>query len=345
MNRLKLTRRGFLKASAVTAIGLPGCMSATVDKTAAIKPNFLFLFTDDQSFNTVNALNNRDVKTPNIDRLVRRGTTFTNCFNQGSWSGAVCIASRAMLNTGRYVWSCGGNSCGDYPLWGQVMGAAGYDTYITGKWHNEPKTMERSFKKLGPTNSWGMFHSKDPNAEANKKKGIVKDPYDRPRPGNSWSPYDRSLKGHWRPKDGATVHSSKLLADAAVDYIENNVKKSDNPFFMYVSFNAPHDPRQSPKEYIDMYPPEKIKIPPNYLPQHPFDQGDYKIRDEVLAPFPRTKEVVQTHISEYYAIITHADHQIGRILDALEKSGEADNNDYYFFIGSWISCWSARFDG
>jgi len=190
-----------------------------------------------------------------------------------------------------------------------------------------------------------MFHSKDPNAEANKKKGIVKDPYDRPRPGNSWSPYDRSLKGHWRPKDGATVHSSKLLADAAVDYIENNVKKSDNPFFMYVSFNAPHDPRQSPKEYIDMYPPEKIKIPPNYLPQHPFDQGDYKIRDEVLAPFPRTKEVVQTHISEYYAIITHADHQIGRILDALEKSGEADNNDYYFFIGSWISCWSARFDG
>jgi len=56
MNRLKLTRRGFLKASAVTAIGLPGCMSATVDKTAAIKPNFLFLFTDDQSFNTVNAL-------------------------------------------------------------------------------------------------------------------------------------------------------------------------------------------------------------------------------------------------------------------------------------------------
>jgi choline-sulfatase len=79
-----------------------------------------------------------------------------------------------------------------------------------------------------------------------------------------------------------------------------------------------------------MYPPEKIKIPPNFLPEHPFDQGDHKLRDELLAPFPRTKEAVQTHLSEYYAIITHADHHIGRILDALEQSGEADNTIIIF---------------
>ncbi len=47
-----------------------------------------------------------------------------------------------------------------------------------------------------------------------------------------------------------------------------------------------------------MYPPDKIEIPPNYLPEHPFDQGDNRLRDEVLAPFPRTKEDVQTHLSE-----------------------------------------------
>jgi len=81
---------------------------------------------------------------------------------------------------------------------------------------------------------------------------------------------------------------------------------------------------------VDMYPPEKIEVPPNYLPEHPFDQGDHKLRDERLAPFPRTKEAVQVHRSEYYAIITHADYHIGRILDALEKTGKADNTIIVF---------------
>ncbi|MHC4521214.1 MAG: sulfatase-like hydrolase/transferase, partial [Planctomycetota bacterium] len=92
------------------------------------RPNILFLLTDDQAFSTLNALNNPAVKTPNMDRLVRRGTTFTHCFNQGAWGGAVCVASRAMLNTGRFLWSCGGNDCGDFPLWGETLGNAGYDT-------------------------------------------------------------------------------------------------------------------------------------------------------------------------------------------------------------------------
>jgi choline-sulfatase len=94
---------------------------------------------------------------------------------------------------------------------------------------------------------------------------------------------------------------------------------------MYVGFNAPHDPRQSPQEFVDMYPADKIDIPPNYLPEHPFDQGDHRVRDEVLAHFPRTKSAVQTHRSEYYAIITHMDRQLGLVLDALERSGKADN--------------------
>ncbi|UCD50499.1 MAG: sulfatase-like hydrolase/transferase [Phycisphaerales bacterium] len=293
------------------------------------RPNILFLFTDDQAFSTLNVLNNPEVKTPNMDRLVRRGTTFTHCFNQGAWHGAVCVASRAMLNTGRYLWQCGGDDCGDYPLWGETLGQAGYDTFMTGKWHNRDRALKRSFKTIGPTGG-GMFPSKDTNAEANKQKGIVKDPYDRPRPGNSWSPYDKTLTGHWRERDGRIVHSSKLWADTAIDYLNDHAKQSQNPFFMYVAFHAPHDPRQSPKKFVDMYPPDKIKIPPNYLPEHPFDQGDHKLRDEVLAPFPRTKEAVQVHLSEYYAIISHADYHIGRILDALEATGKADNTVIIF---------------
>ncbi len=338
-----INRRQFLrKSSAITAGAISllpnfGCSSSAAPAKRSRKPNILFLFTDDQAFSTVNSLNNPDVKTPNMDRLVGKGVTFTHCFNQGAWHGAICVASRAMLNTGRYVWQCGGDGCGDYPLWGETLGKAGYDTFMTGKWHNLNPALKRSFKTIGPTGG-GMFHSKDTKAKENKKAGILKDPYNRPKPGNSWSPSDKTLTGHWRNHNGQVEHSSKLWADSAIDYLDKKVSKSDDPFFMYVAFHAPHDPRQSPKEFVDMYPPEKIKIPPNYMPEHPFDQGDHKLRDEVLAPFPRTKEAVQLHLSEYYAIITHADYHIGRILDALEKSGEADNTIIIFSADHGLAC-------
>ena len=335
-----MQRRDFLKfiGAATISAATIGCHSSIASQDKASKrPNILFLFTDDQAFSTVGALNNPDIKTPNMDRLVRSGTTFTHCFNQGAWHGAVCVASRAMLNTGRYVWQCGGDSCGDLPLWGETLGNAGYNTYMTGKWHNGNASLKRSFKTLGPTGG-GMFGSKDTKAEENKALGIVKDPYYRPDPSNSWSPSDKTLSGHWRQHEGQTVHSSKLWADSAIDYLKNNAAKNNDPFFMYVAFHAPHDPRQSPKEFVDMYPPESIKIPPNYLPEHPFDQGDHKLRDEVLAPFPRTKEAVQLHLSEYYAIISHADHQIGRILDSLEKSGKADDTIIIFSADHGLAC-------
>ena len=297
----------------IAALSVPVFSSAAPKN----KPNFLFLFTDDQTFRSINALNNPDVKTPNIDRLAKNGTVFTHAFNQGSWSGAVCVCSRAMLHTGQYIYHAQRNPVVpdwaklrgfDYstapktPLWGETLGKNGYATFATGKWHTTQETLTRSFKHAGPTGG-GMFGS---------RKTKTADPYNRPRPGNTWTPWDKSLTGHWRKQpDGAIVHSSKLWADSAIDFLDTVAAKNDDPFFMYVAFHAPHDPRQSPKEYVDMYPADKIKIPPNYLPEHPFDQGDHKGRDEKLAPFPRTEHDVKVHLQEYYAIITHADAQIG----------------------------------
>jgi arylsulfatase A-like enzyme len=68
------------------------------------KPNVLFLFADDFTYEAVRAFGHTDIDTPNLDRLAARGTTFTRAYNMGSWSGAVCVASRTMLNTGRSVW-------------------------------------------------------------------------------------------------------------------------------------------------------------------------------------------------------------------------------------------------
>jgi len=116
-----------------------------------------------------------------------------------------------------------------------------------------------------------------------------------------------------------------MYTDCFIDHLLHKAAKRDNPFFMYLGFNSPHDPRQSFKEDLALYPQESIEVPPNFLPEHPFDQGDSKIRDEMLAPFPRTKEAVQLHRREYYALITLVDRQIGRILDALQQSEKANN--------------------
>ena len=79
------------------------------------------------------------------------------------------------------------------------------------------------------------------------------------------------------------------------------------------------------KKFKDMYPEKKVKLTPSYLPQHPFDNGHMVLRDEALAPWPRTKEVAQKELSDYYAIISHVDQQIGRVIESLKKSGQYEN--------------------
>jgi len=92
-----------------------------------------------------------------------------------------------------------------------------------------------------------------------------------------------------------------------------------------VAFTAPHDPRNPPEKYRRMYyrkAPRQLvpAVPANFLPQHPFDNGMVKnIRDENLAAYPRTREVISDQLCEYYGLITHLDEQVGRVLAALEK--------------------------
>jgi choline-sulfatase len=301
------------------------------------QPNFLVVVADDQCFRSIRALNNPEVHTPSLDRLVARGTAFTHCFHQGSWTGAVCVASRAMMHTGRFLWTCGGDQCGDHPLLGETLQQAGYETCVVGKWHNGDQTALRSFatgKTIGP----GFYASTPVDGLA----------YNRPRPGDAWTPWDPQYAGQWTPtqlwdierppasgpgqrtgKAGARYerhqHSCELYADSVVALLRQAAARPEHPFFLYLAWNAPHDPRQAPREFLDMYPEDQIEVPPNFLPQHPFDQGDFKVRDEKLAPFPRTPEAVRLHRREYYALLSYMDRQLGRILDALEQTGQAGN--------------------
>src|ERR1700761_8868744 len=90
-----MDRRRFL-----SGIAASGAASALAQPAADKRPNFLFFICDDLAFRTIQSLNNPEVRTPNIDRLMASGRTFTHCFHQGSWSGAVCVPSRTMLNSG-----------------------------------------------------------------------------------------------------------------------------------------------------------------------------------------------------------------------------------------------------
>jgi choline-sulfatase len=179
----------------------------------------------------------------------------------------------------------------------------------------------RSFREMGPIGP-DMLHSTPVGGAA----------YDRPSPGNTWQPDDKSLRGQWistslwrNTERDSIEHSASVYADIAAEFLTDKLAHRSAPFFMYIGFNSPHDPRQAPTEYLDRYPQDQVEIPPNYLPEHPFDQGDARVRDELLAPFPRTKDAVQLHRREYYAHITYLDAQIGRILDALDQSGRAAN--------------------
>ena len=294
---------------------------AQFSPAAAEQPNILFIFADDLCYESVQALGTDEIETPNLDRLVRGGVTFTHAYNMGSWSGAVCVASRTMLNTGRFLWrahqvynqSEQERQAGRF--WSEYLRAAGYDTYFTGKWHVKADAA-KAFDQA-----------------ANVRGGMPKqtpEGYNRPLEGQPdvWSPYDPKFGGFWE----GGKHWSEIVGDDAIGFIRS-AKQSEDPFFMYVAFNAPHDPRQSPKQYVDKYPLEKISVPENFLPEYPFKDAikcGKNLRDEKLAPFPRTEFAVKVNRQEYYAIITHMDAQIGRLLDALDASGMAENT-YIFF--------------
>ncbi len=298
------------------------------------QPNIVFIFADDQCFDTIAALGNDEVKTPHLDALAKRGTTFTHAYNMGSWSGAVCVASRMMLNSGRFLWEAESRyrnadqerAAGRW--WSEYMKAAGYRTYMTGKWHCRASA-EKSFDVVRDVRG-GMPKQMPAGYDrpiVDPETGRVTDP---------WSPSDPRFGGFW---EGGT-HWSEVVANHSADFL-TAAGRSDQPFFMYLAFNAPHDPRQAPAEYVDQYPLDQIQVPNNYQSLYPYAEqiGAGKgLRDEKLAPFPRTPLAVKTHRQEYYAIITHMDEMIGRILTELRQSGKEDNTWIFFSADHGLAC-------
>ena len=295
-------------------MGIAACVNA------ANQPNVVYIFADDMAYETIAAHGMLDIDTPNLDKLAELGTSFTHAYNMGSWSGAVCMASRKMLNTGQFVWQAETADLktlvAENKMWSQRMQQAGYRTYMTGKWH--VSTAANKIFNVAQNVRAGM-----PNQ--------TPEGYDRPKDAadyaTGWKPWDPQHGGYWK----GGKHWSEIVADDSVAFLATAAQE-DQPFFMYLAFNAPHDPRQAPKEYVDRYPLGRIKMPENFLPEYPHANAicGKRLRDEKLMPYPRTEYSVKINRQEYFAIITHMDDQIGRILEALEATGKADNTYIVF---------------
>ncbi len=124
---------------------------------------------------------------------------------------------------------------------------AGYHTYTVGKWHNDVQSFAEGFRDGsclffgGMSDHWGVpIHDFDPS-------GV-------------YPPEARQVK---------EAFSTELFTDAAIRFLDEYQR--DDPFFLYLAFTAPHDPRTPPGEYADLYDPDHIPLPDNVLPKHPFD--------------------------------------------------------------------------
>ncbi|MEX0274993.1 MAG: sulfatase-like hydrolase/transferase [Flavobacteriaceae bacterium] len=299
-----------------------GCGEAPKEKERVAEgpPNILFLYTDDQSYRDLHALGNYEVSTPAMDNLAAQGTTFTHAYNMGGWNGAICVASRAMIISGRSIWRAQeisrkfAKNLELEKTWPQLLKEKGYETYMTGKWHISAPA-DSIFDHVARTLRGMPFDTPEG--------------YHRPKHVSDtlWQPWDTIHGGYWK----GGIHWSELVRNDALGFIDRAADQQ-SPFFMYIAFNAPHDPRQSPREYVERYPLDSIAVPKSFLPKYPYAEAmgaGPGLRDEKLAPFPRTEHAVKVNRQEYYAITTHLDDQIGAILDHLRQKG-LDHNTYVF---------------
>jgi arylsulfatase A-like enzyme len=312
----KLRRREFLRGVGAAAALGTSVIRRSIAAAPDRRPNVLFIVADDQRSDTIGALGNQHIQTPHLDRVVKNGFAFTRARCMGAQNPAVCVPCRAMIMSGRTLFRAPENLPPDVPIMPQVFQQAGYTSFGGGKWHNTVAAYARGFNTGGNIFFGGMH-----------------DQFKMPV-------YDFNPAGKY-PQTAIRVpgkFSSELFTDAAVEFLGR--LEGGKPFFCYLAYTSPHDPRTPPPPFSTMYDAAKMPLPANFLPSHPFDNGEMIVRDEMLAPFPRTPDDTRQQLCDYYGMITSQDAQVGRLLDTLAKTGLAENTivvytgDHGLAIGS-----------
>ncbi len=238
------------------------------------KPNIVHIVADDLGWKDVGFNGCADIKTPNIDKLAAEGAKFTQFYVQ-----PMCTPTRAALMTGRYPFRYGlqtavipgtagyGLDTSEF-LMPQCLKDAGYKTAIIGKWHLGHADLKYWPKQRGFDYAYGATIG-ELDYYSHGDAGVL-----------DWFRNNKPVK--------EKGYTTQLIGNDAVKYI--NAQEPNKPFYLYLTFNAPHTPYQAPKEYVDRYP-------------------------NIADPTRRT----------YAGMVTCLDDEIGRVVAALDKKGLRDN--------------------
>ncbi len=318
----------YLWAVVVLGVGFLGSLSLTAEAHSADKLNVLLIVADDLTATALSCYGNTICRTPNIDRLASAGTRFTRCFCQGTY----CGPSRASFLSGYYPHATGvlgytspRPAIGERATWPQHFKNAGYYTARVSKIYHMgvPGGIEEGGDGADDPASWNeRFNSPGPEWKAAGDGETLEGNPDGTKPvvgGNTFVVVEA---------DGDDlVHSDGKTAAKAVELIR---QRAGQPFFLAVGFVRPHVPFVAPKKYFDPYLPfDKLPLPPKMSGDWddiPKAGINYKTSVNMKMDVRRQKKAV----GGYYASVAYMDAQVGKVLDALEKSGQADNTIVIF---------------
>lgn len=305
------------------------------------RPNILLLFTDMQRFDTIHALGNSVIRTPNLDRLVRAGTVFTSAYTPSP----VCVPARCSMHYGRYPARTGvADNTAMPPDNGNSMPAAlhalGYHTAAIGKCHFTPdKLAKRGFDFRLTQEECCSDPTADDYCHYLAERGSS---CDEPHGTRGEMYYIPQISLH-----PANEHPTQWIGDRTIDFLREH-RNSEQPWFLFSSFIHPHPPFAPPKPWHKLY-----RSPSMPLPMIPPDsesllcwinlvQNRYKYRDQGI-----DHQLIRNIKAYYYATISFVDFQIGRILDEVERCGEFDNtlivfaSDHGEYLGDY-NCFGKR---
>ena len=281
-----------------------------------MRPNILWICTDQQRWDTIQALGNTHIQTPNIDRLVRQGVAFNTAYCQSP----ICTPSRASFLTGLYPSTVHGTTNGNLfwgegaPLVSKLLRDSGYDCGMVGKFHLaggwrrvEPRPVDDGYRvwewSHAPRNDWPEGHDyKDWLAAKGVDLGEL-----RQNPAKI-------------PPD---LHREAWCTQRAIAFIETE-RAEDQPWLLSINYYYPHPPFDPPEEYRQRYNPEALPAPAfrasDLLAQEKLASVDFQSHVQEPETFNS-----QTIKAAYYGMIEFLDDLLGQLLESLERSGQIEN--------------------
>ena len=300
-------------------------------KTLSSPPNILWICTDQQRYDTIASLGNPLIRTPHIDRLVASGVAFTRAYCQST----VCSPSRASFLTGRYPRTTGCRQNGQTipareRLISRLLADAGYTCGLAGKLHLSSCADGRVEQRTD--DGYTVFHwSHHPQPD------WPENAYTRwlAEQGHTWEALnDGQGTAYVKPGVPAQFHQTTWCAEMAIDFIRS---QRNGPWMFSFNCFAPHHPFDPPHQYMQRYDPAEMPLPV-YRPGELTDKPHYQQLDHEWAHnepgyfhvAAMTDDDRRQVTAAYYAMVELIDDQVGRMIGALEETGQLENTIVLF---------------